>query len=144
MRNNECTLVSASCTTGWTDWVHGELWLCPGGLLRRSLGLAHTIWRGFRHGAAPTVTPSVRSTRSFTPAEIQAISRANKRNRWVPWEAIAAAEAKRGPLTDFLHLNLHDGQRLKFLWLRVDQAMDPITEVVGRYLGRRFVSLSRR
>src|SRR3984893_9691580 len=36
-------LLTTSCTTGWADWVHGELWLCPDGLLRLSLGLATTI-----------------------------------------------------------------------------------------------------
>jgi len=143
MRSEECALVSASCTTGWTDWVHGELWVCPDGLLRRSLGLGRTIWRGFRHGAGRTVNPSLRQTRSFTPAEIATISRGNGRNRWVPWESIAKAQARRGPLTDSLHLELRDGRRLKFLWLRVDEAMDPVAEAVGRHLDQRFVGLSR-
>jgi hypothetical protein len=30
------TLISASCTTSWFDWIRGELWLCPNGLLARA------------------------------------------------------------------------------------------------------------
>jgi hypothetical protein len=140
MQENECTLVSASCTTGWTDWVHGELWICPNGLLRRSAGLGQTM----QHGVGPTVDPTMRTTRAFTPDEITGIAKAGKRNRWVSWESIAAAQAKRGPITDSLHLTLRDGRQLKFLWLRVDQAMSPVAEVVRGHLGERFTGLSEQ
>ncbi|HEX7735923.1 MAG TPA: hypothetical protein VF458_13740 [Ktedonobacteraceae bacterium] len=45
------TLLTASATTGWFDWIHGELWLFPHGLLRIPLNLVIT----FLHGTGPTV-----------------------------------------------------------------------------------------
>src|SRR5438477_2435094 len=145
MKEGECTLASASCTTGWTDWVHGELWLCPGGLLRRSLGL----WQTMRHAlrsvvrgrTLSTVDPSMRATGRFDLAEIAAIARV-KRNRWVPWQSILSAETKRGSITDALYLKLTDGRQLMFLWLRVDQGTALVVEVLERNLGQRFVGPS--
>src|SRR5215213_4567357 len=32
--SGEALLLTRSCTTGWADAIHGELWLFPGGLLR--------------------------------------------------------------------------------------------------------------
>jgi len=52
-------LVTSGCTTGWTDWIHGELWLCPDGLFRESVGL----WATIRHGAWRTVNPASRPTK---------------------------------------------------------------------------------
>ena len=45
----EC--VTRSCTTGWFDWIHGELWLTPTGLIRRRLSLEESR----AHGLGPTV-----------------------------------------------------------------------------------------
>lgn len=39
-------LISISCTTGWLDWVHGELWLAGDGILRRRRGWLKTIGSG--------------------------------------------------------------------------------------------------
>jgi hypothetical protein len=136
-REDGCILLSASCTTGWTDWIHGELWLCPSGLLRRSLDLAVTM----RHGANPTVDPARRPTRWFTSGEIAQITQSNRRNRWVPWASISTASAKRGPLTDSLHVELNDGGQSKFLWLKVDDAMGLVAEAAAQHLGNRFVGL---
>ncbi|MFF5520725.1 hypothetical protein [Streptomyces coeruleorubidus] len=42
-------LLATTCTTGWLDWIHGELWLLPGGLttsgmtLRMSDGTRHKL-----------------------------------------------------------------------------------------------------
>lgn len=83
-------------------------------------------------------------SRSFTPDEIAEIARAKKRNRWVAWESVAHAEARRGPVTDSLHLKLQDGRELKFLWLRVDQAMNAVAEAAARHLGDRFSGLAER
>lgn len=66
LSTNICVLISASCTTGWFDWIHGELWLCPNGLVRRSLGL----WKTYRQSNHRTVDPAHRPTRAFTHDEI--------------------------------------------------------------------------
>ena len=50
MGREACVLISASCTTSWFDWIHGELWLCPDGLLRRSVGLTRHLSTRRREG----------------------------------------------------------------------------------------------
>ena len=44
-------LVTASVTTGWFDWIHGEVWIFPHGFLRIRSGLGQTLMNGF----GPTV-----------------------------------------------------------------------------------------
>lgn len=136
MASERCTLLSASCTTGWNDWIHGELWLCPAGLLRRALGLRETL----RHGPPPTLDTTARPVRSFTRDDIVAITTANKRNQWIPWESIAIAEATRGPLTDSLHITLQRGRKIKFLWYRMDYAFDLVTRAAADNLAGRLVT----
>ena len=133
VESSECTLATASCTTGWTDWIHGELWVCPDGLFRRSLGLRATM----AHGSGPTVDPVARSTKRISAGEIaQATSR---RNYWVPWDSVARAELRHGFMTDSLHLQLNDGGRRKFLWLAVDQAQLVLAAALEASIGSRFV-----
>jgi hypothetical protein len=133
------TLISASCTTSWLDWIHGELWLCPDGLLRRSLGLVGTL----RHVRGSTLDPTNRPTRTFTITEIGQIVGAGRRNRWVPWSAVTRATLKRGVIDHSLHLELGDHRREKFLWLRVDGGYDLLEEALGRKLPGRFQAIDR-
>jgi hypothetical protein len=110
-------LVSASCTTGWLDWVHGELWLLPDGLLRPSLDWAASK----QHGAKRTVS-DVPTTRSFDDAEITKLVARNSRNVWVAADQIGSARLRVGATTSRLGLSLADGRTIKLLWLRADQA----------------------
>ena len=130
-----CTLIAASCTTGWFDWIHGELWLCPGGLLRRSLGLWVTVRHGDMRGAKPTVGTQNRPTRSFTPDEVRRIVESDRRNRGIRWEDISHATLKGGLVDHSLHLELKDGSRRKFLWLRMDGGLDLLRAALARALG---------
>lgn len=129
-----CTLVTASCTTSWFDWIHGELWLCPQGLLRRSLGLGTTL----RHGARQTVDPGSRPTRTFTAADIRLILAAGRRNRWILWSELSHASLKRGIVDRSLHLELGDRRREKFIWLRIDGGYDLLEAALSRSLPGRF------
>jgi hypothetical protein len=125
-------LVTASCTTGWADWIHGELWVCPDGLLRRPLGLGQTI----AHLAGPTVDTTQRPTR---PAmELQSDS--GGRSRWISWASIEHATLKSGPMTDSLHLNLQGGQRAKFLWFAHDGAKQYFEKTLPTVIGSRLES----
>ena len=133
-RTDVCVLISASCTTSWFDWIHGELWLCPAGLLRRSLGL----WATIRHSNRRSVDPTNRPTRAFRLGEIVHILAAGRRNRWVTWGEISHAILKRGVLDHSLHLDLRNGSREKFLWLRIDGGYDVLEETLARSLGGRF------
>lgn len=134
-----CKLVSASCTTGWFEWIHGELWLCPTGVLRRSLGLTSTI----RHANRRTLDPSDRPTRTFALNEISRILAADRGNRWITWAEISKATLKRGIIDHSLHLNLGNGRRVKFLWLRIDGGYDLLEEAIGRHLPGRFTAINR-
>lgn len=125
-----CTLISASCTTSWFDWIHGELWLCPDGLLRRSVGLIATV----RHVTGATVDDGNRPRRSFPSSEVHEIATAGRRNRWLPWSQISRATLKRGVMDHSLHLELGAGRREKFLWLKADGGFDLLREEISRAL----------
>jgi hypothetical protein len=134
-----CTLVTASCTTSWFDWIHGELWLCPEGLLRCSLGLLATG----RHGMRPTVNQGMRETRSFTTQEIATILASDRRNRWIPWNAVSHATLKHGFVDSSLHLQLDDGRREKFLWLRIDGGYELLLEALEQRLPGSFEAIDK-
>jgi hypothetical protein len=134
-----CILVSASCTTSWLDWIHGELWLCPNGILRRSLGLATT----FRHMNRQTVDPMNRPVQAFDPVEIRQIAAGGRRNRWITWSEVAHMTLKRGIIDHSLHVELDTGHRDKFLWLRIDVGYDLLEEALGRALPGRFTALDK-
>jgi hypothetical protein len=129
-----CTLISATCTTGWFDWVHGELWYCPNGLLRRSLGLRATLG----HGTQQTVNPMHRPTRTFAAHELHQISSAGRRNRWVPWNEVTHVTLKRGIVDHSLHVELTGGRREKFLWLSLDGGFDLLSMELGLVIPGRF------
>jgi hypothetical protein len=94
------------------DWIHGELWLCPDGLLRRSLGLSATI----RHAIFPTVRPGDWKTSSFSTEEIEGIVARGRTNHWVPWKTIASARLGHARLD----LRLDNGRSLTLMWVPVD------------------------
>ena len=108
----QCILVTAGCTTGWTDWIHGELWLCPDGLLRRALGLGSTV----RHLWFPTVRPGEWPMHSFSAKEVQRIVANGRTNRWVAYESIATAWLGDSQLD----IETRNGQQVTFMWVPVD------------------------
>jgi hypothetical protein len=139
-----CVMIAASCTTGWFDWVHGELWLCPTGLLRRSLGMAATIDHArAKSSGNRTLDPHHRPVREFSSAEIAAIQAADARNAWLPWSEIRAATLKRGIIDHSLHLELGDGQKRKFLWLKSDGGFDLLRSRLGEAMGDRLAVVDR-
>ena len=134
-RDKRSTLISASCTTSWFDWIHGELWLCPNGLLRRSLCLVATL----RHGGGPTLDTRNRPTRDFTQVEIDQIVARGRRNRWIPWSAITKVTLKRGIMDHSLHIELGDRRRERFLWLKVDGGWETLEHALAVALPGRFI-----
>lgn len=134
-----CTLISASCTTSWFDWIHGELWLCPEGILRRSLGLVTTV----RHLNRQTLDPSDRPRRAFTFNEIRQIVASGRRNRWITWREVAHVTLKRGIIDHSLLIELNTGHREKFLWLSIDGGSDVLEPALGRSLPGRFTTSDR-
>ena len=121
-------LVSASCTTGWLDWIHGELWLLPDGLLRVRSSLGATI----AHANQQTVPDDLRE-REFGAGEIEELQRKHQTNLWIPAHEIVAASMRNGPLTTRLSLTLAGGRRVKLLWLRVDPAAVPLKRALASW-----------
>jgi hypothetical protein len=118
-RDQPAILLTTSCTTGWTDWVHGDLWLCPDGLLRISLGLATTIAKSSGVGEARAYDDFARqsSPRYFDQDEIRDLVSRKRTNIWVPWDRIREAALRHGFTADRLGMTLIGGRSVKFLWL---------------------------
>ncbi len=107
--------MTASCTTGWLDWIHHELWVCDDGLLLRRLDLKETR----AHGKGPTVSPGY-LRREPAP----------EGGEWIAAEDIVAGDGHHGRTSDRLTLELRDGKKRKLLWLSVDEAMEPLREAL--------------
>lgn len=124
-------LVTASATTGWTDWIYGRLWLLDDGLLRVRADLVTTLrlWDG------PTVFGREPVVGELSRTEAEAEAARHRRNVWVPREQIVSAVLRGGLLTDSLRLRLSDGRTVRLLWLRRDAAYGPIREVLEGWLG---------
>jgi len=133
-RERLAILLTTSCTTGWADWVHGELWLCPDGLLRISLGLATTIAKSSGVGGERAYEDFARksSPRTFEQDEIGELLSRRRTNIWVPWDRIREAALRHGFTADRLRLTLIDGRSVKFLWLPNRTIVETLR---GRLLG---------
>ncbi|GGQ73403.1 hypothetical protein [Couchioplanes azureus] len=131
--NETARLISRSCTTGWADWIHGELWLLPRHLVRRRLTLHET--RANKNGrTVPVPLPEV-------PASALAqrdITSAHRTNKFLLLDEVAEARLHRGILTDRLALKMRDGSRHKLLWLKDDPAHKILGTALGHSLGPRF------
>jgi hypothetical protein len=117
----EGRLVTASCTTGWFDWIHRELWLCDDGLLLVRLDLKATR----AHEKGPTVSATLRR-RPVLDEELIEAKAAGKQLSWIPAGEIVAASGRRGRMVDRLSLELRDGTARKLLWLKADRADVPL------------------
>ena len=91
--------------------------------------MALDLERTKRHGVNTTV-PALRPTRTFDDQQISALVASNSRNVWVAADRIARASLRKGIKTDRLKLWLEDGSTVKFLWLGVDQADEPLRETL--------------
>lgn len=130
----EARLLTASATTGWLDWIHGELWLFPGGLFRRPLGLIAT----FLNGTGPTTNPTSPVWHNFDEETFAAL-RASKRNHWIPREQIKKAYLHHGTKVDRLRLELVDRPPMMFLWFPHDKALAPLRGALEEWLGDRLI-----
>jgi hypothetical protein len=138
--DDQCTLLSITCTTGGFDWVHGDLWLCPDGILRRSRGWRVTLRNTGSMGIKDAVDWRNRPTRIIAEGERRQIASVDKRNWWVPWDQISRAKLSSGPLSYGLHLELTDGRKEKFEWLRQDGPADVLMATMTASLGERMTA----
>lgn len=121
-------LITASSTTSWLDWIHGELWLFPDGLLRVRTSLAQTQ----AHKNQRTVPPQL-PTREFSSDEIRQLVALHRTNRWIPADQIERAAIHTGRSTSRLNVWTRDGRKFKLLWLRVDEAEKALSEALASW-----------
>ena len=138
----EGRLLTRSCTTGWLDWIHGELWLLPDGLLRVRGSLSGTVAAGTRmqSGAWATVDIEKLPAKSWDQSKIARALKRHRRNYWLPWTDIASARLHGGLTTDRLLITRQDGSRVRLLWLDDDPAEEVLASVLPERLGTRFVN----
>jgi hypothetical protein len=127
-------LVTASATTGWFDWIHGEVWIFPHGLLRIQSGL----WQTLMHGFGPTVDRQQMNIHRFSHEQFDQL-RAKRSNRWTPREQIVKAYLHHSASADRLRLVLVDGRAEKLLWLPIDNAFPVFQMVLTGWLGKKLV-----
>jgi hypothetical protein len=130
-------LISRSCTTSWLDWVHGELWLLPSGLVRTSIGFRGTRDNATRTGIGRTV-PEPLPHRPVTSFDLGRIADARRTNKVLLYDRIASATLVRGVTAHGLRLTMADGRRHKLLWLIRDPAHTVLSEVLPGVLRERF------
>jgi len=127
-----CVLIANSCTTGWFDWAHGELWICPDGLIRRPLGIGFTIRRSLRAGAAAELRSLLPRT-EMDGATLVADPSATR----IAWDDLAAATLKRGIVDHSLHMTLADGRKVKYLWAAGQHDFEALGASLVAALGER-------
>lgn len=122
-------LLTRSCTTGWGDWIHGELWLLPSSLVRRRLGFAATL----ANRKGPTVVVPLPET-DVTAAATARILAEHRTNKVIPLAGIASAHLRHGITADRLTLRMHDETQHKLLWLPTDPAYAVLAQVLTSWL----------
>jgi hypothetical protein len=111
------TLLSRACTTGWLDWVWGELWSLPDGVIRVSSGWSDTL------------SEAIRNARDRPPG---AACDEDDRNRWI---RCRRARLRQGSFTSRLHAELIDGSTVKLLWMKRGPGFEQLRRVLGQSLG---------
>lgn len=127
-------LISRSCTTSWSDWNHGDLYLTAEALVRVRLPVPTAEGRRLRDTVGPT--PRYRDLPSAD--EAGPLLDLDPTNRCIRLTEITSARLRRGAFNDRLALTLQDGTRSKLLWLRVDPAYDVLARELPDRLGTAF------
>lgn len=116
----ELVLSSQACTTGWTDWAHGELWVGARGALRVAGELRATVARA----GLPTDS-RVGERRTISERELLSLQSRHDGNHWIPWDVVEAAVAQRNLLTQIVRLSMQD-RTIALWWPTQDDALDTI------------------
>lgn len=138
MNDSDAVLIATSCTTGWSDWIHGALWMDANRLVRIRLSLAQTRERGRQirgHAPAGGPTPAIIHADTTRPGEILA---GHKTNKVIEFSAVARMRLHHGRRTDRINILLTDGTRHKLLWLPDEPAFGALHQELPGLLGQRF------
>lgn len=125
-------LIARTCTTGWLDWIHGELWLLPDQLLRIRGGVPATMTVGLL--GPELATPDTFRTLAHDP---DAIRSAHRTNKVLPLTEIANARIHGGLTTSGMTLSMADGTRHKLLWMSTEPARGLLRDRLLPLLGPR-------
>ncbi|WP_158102509.1 hypothetical protein [Streptomyces africanus] len=125
-------LLATTCTTGWLDWIHGELWLLPHHLVRIRGGLLATMVTGFN--GPELAAPDTHRTLAYDPDAIRSDHRTNK---VLPLAEIAQARLHGGLTTSGITLRMADGARHKLLWMSTEPARRVLSDRLVPLLGPR-------
>src|SRR5258708_28253874 len=85
------SLIAASCTTGWADWEHGNLWLAPDGLARVPLGWVVSFAHSFQG-----IDPAIGHIVSITPNDLSQALAHSPRALWMESYYIEVYRMHRG------------------------------------------------
>ena len=129
---NVAECVTRSCTTGWFDWIHGELWLTPTALVRRRLSLEKTG----AHGLGPTVGQPLERA-DVSELDLDRLLAEHPTNKVIAFSDVARARLVRGVTAHGLRVRMLDGRRHKLLWLTRDPAYQILGEALHAALGER-------
>lgn len=127
-------LVALSCTTGWLDLRHGDLWVLPGAMVRIRKGLLDTI--AHCYGTGHSARKAAR-TLAYDPV---AILGSHPTNKVIPFADIESARLHRGFTTSGLTVRMTDGTRHKLLWQSAEPAHRLLTDRLLPILGPRLVA----
>jgi hypothetical protein len=128
------TRISRATTTGWLDWMHGELWLLPDGLLRTPSGWMASIANGMKMRTLGALLPATDSSRTFDDGVF-----ANGSATWLSYDLIESAALHTGIIHDRLRVVTSDGRTRKLLWLRSERVTRKLEPVLRQRLGARFL-----
>ncbi|MFF7867274.1 hypothetical protein ACFZCT_12510 [Streptomyces qaidamensis] len=125
-------LLARTCTTGWLDWIHGELWLLPDRLVRIRGGVPATMTVGL---VGPELAaPDTFRTLAHDP---DAIRSAHRTNKVLPITEITHARLHGGLTTSGMTLSMADGTRHKLLWMSMEPARGLLRDRLLPLLGPR-------
>jgi hypothetical protein len=126
------TLIAASCTTGWADWEHGNLWLAPDGIARITLGWTSTVLHSFQ-GA----DPALRTRQSISRDELARALTKSPRALWLRAADLISAKMHRGVRNDRLTVQMQSGTAHKLLWVRNKAGTQQLEGALRRWVGPR-------
>ncbi|MGW0865554.1 hypothetical protein [Streptomyces sp. NPDC002611] len=125
-------LLATTCTTGWLDWTHGELWLLSDQLVRIRGGLLATAVTGL---TGPEL--AARGTYRTLAHDPDAVRSAHRTNKVLPLAEIAHARIHGGVTTSGMTLRMTDGTRHKLLWMSTEPARRVLRDRLPPLLGTR-------
>ncbi|MFJ6084194.1 hypothetical protein ACIQI8_22595 [Streptomyces sp. NPDC092369] len=134
IRLRPAKLLAGTCTTGWLDWIHGELWLLPDHLVRVRSGLLRSVLNS-QNGSGVTAQDPYQ----LVAHDPDAIRRAHRTNKVIPFTDIHSARLHGGVTTSGMTLTMTDGTRHKLLWLSTEPARRLLRDRLLPVLGPRLV-----